>query len=167
MHSSQGSEPVQGTKTKTENERNFTRNGNGNENQMVFNCSGTETLFWNPQNRLITFFFVLYIAYTISQKHNLFHGKITIFPVAAFTSPPAKLSCHKFPPPPWREAIWKQQLHWALSSTKVTWANVSPIYRLCIVSCWWASASKFHWHDQTARPLPDDSPHCCLHTAIW
>jgi hypothetical protein len=82
---------------------------------MVFNCSGTETLFWNPQNRLITFFIFLYIAYNISQKHSLFHEKIKIFPVAAFTSPPAKLSCHKFPPPPWREAIWKQQLHWALS----------------------------------------------------
>ena len=110
IYYNQGSEPVQGTKTKTENERNFTRNGN--ENQMVFNCSGTETLFLNPQNRLITFFSVPYIAYKISKKHSLFHEKIIIiFPVATFTLSPAKLSCHKFPPPPWRGAIWKQQLH--------------------------------------------------------
>ena len=105
---------------------------------MVFNCSGTETLFWNPRNRLITFFFVLYIAYKISQKHSLFHERIKIFPVAAFTSPPAKLSCHKFPPPPWREVIWKQQLHWALSSTKVTWAKltestISPLHCFLLV----------------------------------
>ena len=47
MYYYQGFEPVQGTKTKTENERNFSRNGNETENEFflqVKNCSGTRTL---------------------------------------------------------------------------------------------------------------------------
>ncbi len=53
----QGSEPVQGTKTKTGNERNFDRNRTRTRNEIKFYSSEQNQKIEMAINRLITLFY--------------------------------------------------------------------------------------------------------------
>ncbi len=55
LTTNQGSEPVQGTKTKTRNERNF--DWNRTRNEIKFNSSEQNKKFEMAINRLITLFY--------------------------------------------------------------------------------------------------------------